>query len=142
MAVKRNTTTPPTGTTDSANDTITPADPSTDRIDVTLYYGVSQRTLGITVETQVEPTSVSERYLTVHLPMSEHPNKSSFEVTSTGKARLELIYDRPMDSCLVSALITSGSSTYDVALSVSTAPDRSKDVTGKSGTPVQAIVVL
>jgi uncharacterized protein YpuA (DUF1002 family) len=108
-----------------------------DRIDLELKYGLDQKSLFVTVDTKADPAAVSNRYITVHLPTSENYSKASFEVTSTGKAKLEVIYDRLAETFLVNALITAGSSTYDVVVTVSSPRHTGVTVTGITGIPIQ-----
>lgn len=101
-----------------------------------LRYGLSQSEATIIVETAVPPTSVSDQYVSVHLPDSDNEDKSSWEVEGPTKARLELIYDQTSNDMRVEVTVTSGATQYPVTVSVALSDGQSKSEFGTTGTPI------
>lgn len=114
-----------------------------DTAKVTLRYGTDQAKLEVTVNTDTEATSVSDRYLSFKLPHSISAAKSAVSVEGvTGKMEIETIYDDDQPFIGLEVKVTAGASAYDVTLGIVGPDSTHYSASGKSGETVSVKVPL
>lgn len=82
---------------------------------VRITYGDQPHTLEIAATTTAPQTSVSGRYLSVHLPRSESPAKTVI-ATDDQPMHITILHDLDEGGASVECLITAGNSAYAVAV--------------------------
>jgi hypothetical protein len=87
--------------------TATVPEPSATALAFTLRYDTAQTAIELALLVKTAPTSVSEIYVSVHLPASANAAKSSVETACPSKVRGEVVYDQEAGG-LLTILATAG----------------------------------
>jgi len=103
---------------------------------ITAHYGINQTEIQIDGQVSTACTSISEIYYSLHVPSSANVEKTSFEVASTSKVRVELIADQADGSCFISLNVTTGASANQVDVGVTVSGSSTSTFSGVTGTPM------
>lgn len=106
-----------------------------------LRYGLNQEELTIVVDVEAEQASISDRYITVHLPKSVNPAKSGWLVEG-GETEVETIYDRDESTGTVEVKATAGASAYDMQVLVTGPDGNSHNSDGQTGNTISTEFTL
>lgn len=104
---------------------------------VSIRYGINQDEIGINGGIATEPTSVSDTYITAHVPSSSDTAKASAEVQAACRVKAEIIADQPDGVVSVVVLVTAGASADAVSVGIHSG-GVSQYLTGTTGSPITA----
>lgn len=102
-----------------------------------IHYGINQDEIAVNGGVATDATSVSDAYITAHVPASADTDKASVEVSAACKVKCEIIADQPDGVVSVVVLVTAGASADNVAVGIHVG-GVSQNLTGNSGTPITA----
>lgn len=102
-----------------------------------IKYGLDQAEISVNGGVATEPTSVSDAYITAHVPSSSDTAKGSVEVQAACRVKAEVIADQPDGVVSVVVLVTAGASADAVSVGVTVA-GVAQYLTGTTGSPITA----